>query len=159
MAIIDEAIEEAIEDPTDLNGKLDSGEYEEIRTDQPRNWWLFAVSLVLAALLGAVAGFAASGLHPGPRGHQGAAGLPGAAGAASSVPGPAGPPGATGATGPAGAAATTTDLGVCESVNYGTVYGVSVINSVTINSPSKHADGTTYCSYGSYVPVTPQADK
>jgi len=151
MAIIEEAIEEPI-----LEDNPETDVFEEIRNDQPRNWWLFAVSLVLAALLGAVAGFAASGLHPGPRGHQGAAGI---AGAASTVRGPVGAPGITGPAGPAGAAASTTNLGVCESTSYGTVYGVSVITSVSVSSPSQHPDGTTYCSFGDYVPVAPQATK
>jgi hypothetical protein len=110
-----------------------------------RGWLFWALSLVLAALLGAAAGFGASALHPGADGKQGAAGPAGATGA----PGQKGDPGEPGLP---GSAAQVTDLGVCFSVTYSNGF----VQSVGATSPSRHADGTTYCPYGQYVPVQPQ---
>lgn len=122
-----------------------------------RTSWLADIAVVvIAVLLGAGAGYLA-GHNAGPRG------VPGVAGERGPV-GPQGPPGlagAVGAAGAAGSAAAVTDLGVCWSdyvqTNTNTLgQSVSWITSVSITSPAKHADGTTYCPYGNYVAVSPQ---
>lgn len=116
-----------------------------------RHLVLYSVGVLLVAIvLGALAGFFASGLHPGPRGVQGAAGKQGVAGTAG-LQGPAGVSGA--------AAKIPANLGVCYSSGFANLTdGTSVTTYVNITSPSKHADGTTYCPSGDYVPVTPAAD-
>jgi hypothetical protein len=101
--------------------------------------------VVLVVLLGAAAGFAASGLHPGPRGKQGQTGPAGATGQTGQT-------GQTGPQGPAGSAAQTTDLGVCVDI----IYSNGFVQSASVTPPSRHPDGTTYCSIGSYVPIAPQ---
>jgi hypothetical protein len=108
-----------------------------------RAWWSRALPLVLAGLLGAVAGFGASSMHPGPQGKTGVAG-------ASGVAGPVGPVGPAGAP---GSAAQVSGLGVC----YTPFSQNGWMTGIDISSPSKHADGTTYCANGTYVPVAPQA--
>jgi hypothetical protein len=121
---------------------------ETTSVQRKRAWWTKALPLVLAGVLGATAGFAASGLHPGPEGKQGNQGVAGVAGAT----GPMGPAGA------AGSAAQVTGLGVCVSENTASdFYGQYFVNGMSIFSPSKHADGTTYCASGQYVPVAPQS--
>jgi hypothetical protein len=112
-------------------------------------WSLVVVALVLGAVAGAIGGFAASGLHPGPRGHVGATGLKGAQGAQ-------GPRGLDGIPGSPGSDASVADLGVCWSTSSQWNLGASWISSVSLSSPSKHPDGTTYCPYGTYVAVAPQ---
>lgn len=129
----------------------------EQNTHQPqvqpaRLWMRKAVPVILAGLLGAVGGFAASGLHPGPQGKQGQQGLTGA-------PGPQGVQGTQGLQGPAGTAAQLSSLGVCFNTNYQYNNGTSWITSVNVSSPSRQADGTNYCPVGQYVPVVPQTAK
>jgi hypothetical protein len=106
---------------------------------------------ISAVLLGGVAGFGASALHPGSDGKTGASGKVG-------TPGLTGKAGIQGVVGPSGTAAAVTDLGVCYSTTNGDfTNGDTYISSIYISSVSKHADGTTYCSTGSYVPVSPGA--
>jgi hypothetical protein len=121
---------------------------------KPRRAWLRTAAIILAAAVaGGGAGFGASWLHPGPRGLAGQAGAQG-------VAGPAGKPGATGAVGPAGlagSAAQVTGLGVCYTTSSNSNNtGAFWITSVYLTSPARHADGTTYCPSGDYVPVAPQ---
>lgn len=103
--------------------------------------WALIACVGAAALFGLIGGFVASGLHPGPKGAVGQTGAPGPAGA----------------TGPAGSAAAVADLGVCVDTQYTTQNSLTWVASVNIFSPSKHADGTTYCSSGEYVAVQPQS--
>jgi hypothetical protein len=114
-----------------------------VRRDRSR--LLRAATLAGALALGLAGGFAGSAFHPGSNGKTGAVGAVGPAGSV----GPAGP------TGQAGAAAQVAELGVCYSTTSGTS-GVYYLNGIYITSPLKHADGTTYCESGSYVPVAPQ---
>jgi hypothetical protein len=110
-----------------------------------------AIVGVSAVLLGGVAGFGASALHPGSDGKTGATGKAG-------ITGTTGKAGVQGAVGPTGTAAAVSDLGVCYNTTSGNfTNGDSYISSVYITSVSKHADGTTFCSTGSYVPVSPGA--
>src|SRR5215472_7285558 len=99
-------------------------------------WKTIAIWLV-AALVGAGAGFGSSLAHPGARGPRGAAGVAGALG----VPGP------TGAQGPAGPAGKPPPgEGVCVTGSYSS--GVTYV--VSVYSPAQHSDGTDFCESGVY---------
>jgi hypothetical protein len=102
--------------------------------------WILVVCILVGVAGGFLGGFLASGLHPGPQGAAGPAGVTGPAGVA----------------GPAGSAAKVEGLGVCYSADTQYSGGVTWVDSLTLSSPSKHADGTTYCAYGDYVAVQPQ---
>jgi hypothetical protein len=108
--------------------------------------WVLILALLLGAVAGFAGGFAASALHPGPKGDTGAQGA-------------RGPIGHTGLQGESGAAAQVTDLGVCYNSTSQTSADGSTfwITGVYITSPLRHPDGTTFCSVGSYIPVSPQA--
>ena len=101
-----------------------------------------ALMLVAAAVVGGIAGFGASALHPGAQGK----------------PGAIGPAGSAGPQGPAGSAAGVSGLGVCYQTYSNSNSGVSWMTGVSISAPAKHADGTTYCAYGDYVSVSPQPE-
>jgi hypothetical protein len=110
------------------------------------------LALVVGALAGFGGGFAASGLHPGPRGRTGTQGVQGLQG----VQGVQGDQGQAGATGKSGTAAQVSELGVCYDTTNQSSNGTFWITGVFISSPSRHSDGTTFCSSGTYVPVQPQ---
>ena len=99
--------------------------------------WALALCIALGAVLGFLGGVLGSSLHPG-------------------ATGPAGQAGPPGPVGPAGTAAKVDGLGVCVQDSYQYQDGTTWIDSLNITSPSKHADGTTFCSLGNYVPVEPQ---
>jgi hypothetical protein len=104
---------------------------------------------VTSILLGALAGFFASALHPGPRGHTGVTGAAGTTGTAGAA-------GKQGLRGVSGSAASVADLGICYDAPTDTsTAGNFFVTSIYITSVSKHADGTTYCATGTYVPVSP----
>ena len=109
-------------------------------------WSERIVVILIAAVLGGVAGFGASALHPGAKGLQGKTGKTGLVGAT----------GLAGAAGAAGNAAQVSNLGVCVNVTYASS-SVSYVQGVSIQSPSQRSDGTTYCPVGNYVPVVPQS--
>jgi hypothetical protein len=113
------------------------------RTSAPR---FVVLALVLGTIEGFGGGFAAGGLHPGPRGEAGTQGVQGLRGLT----------GETGATGQSGAAAQVTELGVCYDTTNQSSNGTYWITGVYVSSPSRHQDGTTYCPSGTYVPVQPQ---
>jgi hypothetical protein len=108
--------------------------------------------LTLAGVIGIGGAFGMSALHPGPQGKAGRTGAAGAAGA-QGLQGLIGPAGLT------GSAAQVTNLGVCYSATnqFNSFTNSSWVSSVFLISPSKHADGTTYCPTGQYVPVSPQS--
>ena len=108
-------------------------------------WSERIVVILIAAVLGGVAGFGASALHPGARGPVGKTGKTGNTGLV----------GAAGLAGAAGNAAQVSNLGVCVSVTYASS-SVSYVQGVSVQSPSQRSDGTTYCPSGNYVPVVPQ---
>lgn len=109
----------------------------------PGPWRDRLITVVLAAIVAAAVSFGVGALHPGPQGKAGTTGKTGKTGL-------------TGLTGPSGSAAQVTGLGVCFNTNFGGDGVYTWVSSVSINSPTVRADGTTYCSYGSYVPVAPQ---
>src|ERR1035437_4207348 len=109
-------------------------------------WSERIVVILIAAVLGGVAGFGASALHPGAKGLQGKTGKTGLVGAT----------GLAGAAGAAGNAAQVSNLGVCVNVTYASS-SVSYVQGVSIQSPSQRSDGTTYCPVGNYVPGVPQS--
>lgn len=120
---------------------------ESERAPRPFPRWVRDVVVVLIAI---AAGFGASYLHPGPRGHVGPRG-------------PQGVQGAQGVAGPAGSAASAQHLGVCLDTSTWTDTSGSVvpplISNVYIDSPSKSKDGTVSCDAGSFVSVSPQGAK
>jgi hypothetical protein len=60
------------------------------------------------------------------------------------------------AAGKTRSAADNANLGVCVSTSYGAGSSVTYVSGVTLTSPAVAPGGAVSCSYGQFVPVTPQ---
>ena len=60
------------------------------------------------------------------------------------------------AAGKTRSAADNANLGVCVSTSYGAGSSVTYVSGVTLTSPAVASGGAVSCSYGQFVPVTPQ---
>lgn len=102
--------------------------------------WLAGLVAMVAVAAGGLAGFVASGLHPGPAG----------------PPGTHGPRGLPGHQGNEGQAATAAHLGVCftYSTQTSTDGSTSWVTSVQVSPPMLTA-GVASCPSGQFVPVSP----